>query len=552
MAGFLEIRLQNARDSGKLNWRNFRRSGGRLQSPHRFGVVRWSGARIRQRQVERALSSKLRVVFNVMVGAMKTLLCLLSVALLAATAANAQDACTCYQVVPQVQYRPQPVTEYKLVEETVYEKQQQTSYKPVWKTERRERRTIVRKPVYETSERVEEETVMKKIVETVYEEKRFEETLLENVTEIQDREVVVETPVTETSYREQATKVLKPVTETVNQSENVTVYRPQTVAEQAYATTLIPNSQWVLQDGGYGRSRLQYVPSGYYPDPATGVVSYYRGGFRWVPTQRPDSYQLQTTQTPVVTPYTVERTTLIPETVTVQRPVQTTRYVEEVVTERIPVTTQTTRREVVTQKVPVVVQRPSKRIVTEKVPVEKVRYVPYVVTKKTPITKVTYIDEEQVEPYDVQVLTYVAETSEVQVPKRVRRWVPITTTHLVPETQFVPRVIAESTTGPAAVPRVESGATMTEAARVPSTPEPQVFYGTPVVTERPAESVLVGETSVAKPATELTDVDSPSPPAVEDNRSGSDDVGDPSKSETAPKTPEKPQEADKVPELSQG
>jgi hypothetical protein len=283
--------------------------------------------------------------------------------------------------------------------------------------------------------------------------------------------------------------------------------------------------------------------------------------------------QAVTTQTPAVVPYTVQRTAMVPETMTVQRPVQMTRYVEEVVTERVPVTTQSTRREVLTRKVPVVVQRPSKRIVTEKVPVEKVRYVPYVVTKKTPITKVTYQEEEVVEPYDVQVLSYVSETSEVQVPKRVSRWVPITTTRLVPETQYVPRVLVESTTwGPvgsrlsseagavvsgSAIPRVyESTPSISSpqtTARLPLNGESQIIYGTTVVTERPAESVLQSPTEAAKPVTELEDVEAPKPPAAEDNRSGTDDVNAPEKAASDPtENQTNDAEADKVPSLEQG
>lgn len=344
------------------------------------------------------------------------------------------DGCQQYALVPSTVMRPNTVTTYKYVEETKYETEKVTRYKPVWKTEKRERKTTSYKPVRRTKFREEKQIVYKPVVERSFREETVEETVYETVTEMREQKRYVQKPMIERSFREERVVVRKPVTETRMETENVTVYRPVTETRTAYMPSVATVNQLAYQPGRV-RNRLQFLRPGYYPDPA-GQMTYKTGGFYWVPQQNAGSYQMQSTTVPTVTAQQFQQTTMRPEIVTRQKPVQVTRYVDTIETRKVPIETQTTRTEVVVEKVPVEVQVPKVRRTTRKVPIEKVTYVAQEVVKRIPYTEIEYETVETIEPYEVQVKQMVAETSERVVPRRVLRRIPVESTGMVPVTTY--------------------------------------------------------------------------------------------------------------------
>ncbi len=137
---------------------------------------------------------------------------------------------------------------------------------------------------------------------------------------------------------------------------------------------------------------------------------------------------------PILIPQQVARTSYVPETVQVQKPVQVTQYVEQVETRRVPVQVTKTSSEIQVVKTPVTVQKPVTRIRTERVPFQNVKYKEEIMVRRVPVTETTYQRVEQVEPYEVEVCRWVAETKEVQVPRTVTRRVEYSVDQLVPET----------------------------------------------------------------------------------------------------------------------
>ncbi len=342
----------------------------------------------------------------------------------------ANDHCVRYALIPQTVMRPQKVTSYKWVEETKYETEKVTTMKPVWKTEQKERTTVSYKPVVKTKFREQRVVEYERVVETSFKEITEEKTVYETVTEMRDQERIVETPIVETSYRDEKYVVRKPVTETQMQSENVTVYRPQTTSHTTYVPTVTPVNQLVYQPGRT-RNRLQFLRPGYYPN-SNGQMAYKTGGLYWVPQQNAGGYQVQTQNVVGYTPQQINQTTLVPETVTRQKPVEITRYVDTVETRRVPIKTQRMKREVITEKVPVTVRKPRIVRTTRKEPIETVRLVPKEVVKKIPYQETTYERVETKEPYEERTQSWVSETSERIVPRKVYRRVPVESTQMVP------------------------------------------------------------------------------------------------------------------------
>ncbi len=345
----------------------------------------------------------------------------------------AQDPCVQYQLVPRTIYEQKKVTTYREVMETQYQTQRTTSYKPVWTTERRENRYSVLKPVTETSFREERYTVLKPVTETGFREETFEETTWETITEMREEQVVEEKPIVETSFREEQVRVSKPVVETMMQEQNVTVYRPTTVNETQYVpgTTAVNSFNLAMTPGS---TRLQWLQPGFRFDPVTGQNVWQRAGLHWVQSPATAYYVPQTTLMPTVTPQTVQRTSLVPETVVRKEPVQVTRYVDEIITRKVPVETRRTERQIITRKVPVQVQKPVKRLVTKRIPIERVTYERQEMVRKVPVTEQRFETVERVDYEDVQVCRWQEVESEVQVPLVVTRRIPVETTMSVPRT----------------------------------------------------------------------------------------------------------------------
>ncbi len=334
----------------------------------------------------------------------------------------AQDDCAGYMLIQKTVYEQTPVTMTQLVNETVYQKQKVTEYKPVWQTEKRERRTTVLKPVHETSERVERYRVRWPVTETKYRERQYEETVYETSTELQEQQVVVEEPVYETQTREERVVVKRPVTEQLIRHDTTTVYRPALVEGTELTTANLQIDQLVPTPGT--RARVQRLTPGYYTDPVTGQTVFRRRGLYWV--ANPPSYQLQSTNVPVLAIQPSSELTLVPETVTTQTPVEVTRYVEAVETRKVPIQVEKTVRRIETRKVPVQVKKPKIIVRTERVPYEETRYVEQIIEQKIPVSKITYETVERVEPYEASVCSWMPITREIEVPRVVPKEVEVT------------------------------------------------------------------------------------------------------------------------------
>lgn len=283
--------------------------------------------------------------------------------------ASGQMVSPAYRIQCQTVYEEQPVTTWRLQYETVLQEQQVTTQKPVWETEQRVRRVTVAKPVTETSTRIERHTVRRAVWDT--------------------------------ETRTQQRTVRRPVTEQVMQSRNVVTCEPVTTMRTQLVDQGSWTTQWAFQPGRV-TNRLQWLSSGWVPDPATGQMTFQRGGFHWVPTQAPGTFQPQQQWVSNVVEQQVAETTFQQRVVTEQVPVTVTRFVDEVIQEPIQVQ--------VCRWVDEVVERPIQ-----------------VTTQRTEF-------ETREEPVQVQVCRWVTETRTVQVPHTVAKWVQQTSTRLVPRT----------------------------------------------------------------------------------------------------------------------
>jgi len=472
-------------------------------------------------------------------GSLLTVLIVWNVGFASSTSAQTQtgDTFSRYALVPRKVMRPRKVITYKYVDETTYVTEKTTNYKPVWKMVDKERVTTEMKPVVETKYRDEKRTTYKRVVETAYRDEIVEETSYETRIEMQDRKRIVEKPVLETQYRDEKVVVQKPVTETQMQSEDVTYYKPVKTTETQYTQGYQTVNQLTYQPGAV-RNRLQFLRPGYYPN-GYGGMDYKTGGLYWVPQQNVGGYRPQTTVVPTVTPQQIEKTQLVPEVVTRQKPVQVTKMVDTIETRRVPYQTETMRQQVVVDKVPVEVQVPVVRKVVKKVPYEKVTLVPETVVEKVPYEVTRYEKVETVEPFQERVQEYVAETSERQVPKTVTRRIPVETTEMVEVTEMV-RVPVDNRGYPLQSVTAEKPAVVGEEYR--STPSvvplsnTQVVEGSTLNSQFPGKTITVRDArpkvkvddanlrSVFKPSGDRTETQKP--PLPEKNPTSVDEQGD--------------------------
>ena len=420
---------------------------------------------------------------------------------------SAQSGC---QLVPQTILEPQTVTNYRWELQTEYETRQVTVAKPITVTETRERRNIVYKPVQKNRILEEQYEVLKPITETSYREQEVQETVYETSTEMQTQQSVIEKPVIETQYRDEQVIVRKPVTQTMLQTENVTAYRPQTVAQTVYTPTNVVVPQAVRQP--FFNNRLQWLPGGYYYDPLTGIPSWQRTGFHWVPNQP----VVQSVVQPALVPTQQFETAYVPEIVQTQKPVTVTSWQDTVETRRVPYEVQRTERVIENRQVPVEVRKPIVRTKVEKVPVETVRYEKQMMVRRVPFVETTYEKVEQVEPYQVQVQKWVNETSSIQVPKQVWKrvesqsvqMVPRTVMHSVPVDAFgnllytvPPTVVVNAPAQPSSV--ANQSTVVANSAPVTSTAANGLSGNLSTELRLPGNSVLQGSsTTVAKPTVE--------------------------------------------------
>jgi hypothetical protein len=347
----------------------------------------------------------------------------------------AQECCQEYRLVPEKYFEEEQVTTYKLQKETHYETRKVTTYKPVVTTEMRRREYTVAKPVIETSEREEKYTVLKPVWETSYRDEVHEETSYQTETKMRVEQYVVRKPVWKTEYREERQTVRRPVTETYLQSQQVTTYKPVTSV-----------SSELVDQGGFTnnivyqptvRNRLQFTGPQPTWNPNTGLMGVARGGLRWVPTVGPGNYYVQPQYVPNIVEQQTYKTSLIPETVTVERPVEFTKYVDQVITRKVPVQTMETVEEYQERRIPVTVQKPVTTQVVKKVPVRTMRWQEQVVVKKVPVQRTTYKYETKVEEYPVKIERIEPHVEYVEQPTTVYKTVPVITKRVVEKTRLI-------------------------------------------------------------------------------------------------------------------
>ncbi|HMP79249.1 MAG TPA: hypothetical protein PKD54_07345 [Pirellulaceae bacterium] len=373
-----------------------------------------------------------------------------------------------YRWVPQVVYEDQPITASRWVTETQYETQQVTEYRGEWVDEPRQRRVVTHKPV--RRERVLEErySVLKPVTETSYEERTVQETVYQDVVEYQQRQVIVNRPVIETIYQDQQHVVRRPVTQQYLQNEEVVTYKPQTTTQTYYLPATQQVVQPVLQPGAT-TSGLQWLPRGYYYDPALGQNVFRRGGLHWTQNQAPPVLNYQATQVPVLVPQQSTQTVMVPELVRQQRPVEVTTYQDVIETRKVPVQVQRTEQVVQTETVPVTVRKPVIQQRVEKVVVPP-RYEQQEVVRRVPFVETVYEPVEEVEYYTVRVFKSVPEVREVQVPRHVQKRIEYQTTQRVARTVWmkVPTdACGNPLPGPAQVSTVNSGWQAVQSTAVP-------------------------------------------------------------------------------------
>ena len=266
---------------------------------------------------------------------------------------------------------------YRLETKIVYDKQPVTTYRLKHEIVNEERQVM--KPVWQMESRV------RRVAKPVFE------------TETRVHRVTVRKPVTTTETRVRQQIVQQPVTTQVMKTQQRVVTQPVTTMHTQYVDQGQYVQQYVLQPGAT-RNRLQWLQGGYVQNPATGTMIYQRGGLHWVPTQSPNRYQLQQ------------------------------QYVPNVVAQQVPVTSY--QQSVVNEQVPVNVTQYQQNVVNQEYQVQVCKWVdevqdqPYQVTTQ----KIQYEDE----PYEVRVCKWVPDKQTVSYT--VAKWVPETTTRMVPRT----------------------------------------------------------------------------------------------------------------------
>ena len=157
-------------------------------------------------------------------------------------------------------------------------------------------------------------------METQYREQQQQRVRYQTEVQYREQRKVVMRPIEETSSRVQRTVVRKPVTKTVMQPRSYTTYQPVTTMQTQVTDTGSYVNQSVYQPGTV-QNRLRWIPGSYVTDPVTGVTSWKRGGFHWIPYQNAGRYRTYRQYVPNL----------------VSREVPVTRYVAKVVTEEHPV-----------------------------------------------------------------------------------------------------------------------------------------------------------------------------------------------------------------------
>ncbi|WP_210421385.1 hypothetical protein [Mariniblastus fucicola] len=342
------------------------------------------------------------------------------------TCAHAQSTpagCVQWKTYTDTVWVEQPVTENRVVSETSYEVKEITKSRPRWISEQRERTVTEEKPVEQTSERIVTRTVRKPVTTTKSRIKTRVEESYEDVTEMRDETYTVRKPVVETVIEKKEVRVRKPVTRRVVEKENVTVYRPVETTE----TKMVPGALVVPGYTGGARTRMKWLPRGYYGDPYTGQPVWRRPGLHWV--NEPNYGQ---NAVPVVVPQQQSTVNLVPQTIVEEKPVDVTTYVDEYETLETPVTRERIVEETRTRKVPYTVRIPKRKIIEEEIPYTETTYVDETITERVPYTETVMKTVTRREPYTQIKESWEDYTETIRVPKTTTKRVPYVTTYRVP------------------------------------------------------------------------------------------------------------------------
>ncbi len=333
------------------------------------------------------------------------------------------DGCTQWKTYTDTVWVDQDVTENRVINETSYETKEVTKSRPRWVSEERERTITEEKPIEQTSERVVTRTVRKPVTTTKTRIKTRVEKSYEDVTEMREETYTVRKPVTETVMEEQEVRVRRPVTKRSIKKEEVIVYRPQ----ESTQTTMVPGTLLVPGQQTASRPRPRWLAPGYYSDPYSGQSVWRRRGLHWV-----DQPQYGQTAVPVAIPQQSTTTTLVPETIVKEKPIEVTSYVDEYETRRVPVEVERIVEETRTRKVPVTVRVPKSKTIEEEIPYTETTYVDETITERIPYTETVMKRVTRKEPYTVMKESWQDYTETVRVPKTVSKTVPYVAKYRVP------------------------------------------------------------------------------------------------------------------------
>ena len=317
----------------------------------------------------------------------------------------------------------QEVTENRVINETSYETKEVTKSRPRWISKQRERTITTQKPVTKTSERVVSRKVRKPVTTTKSRIHTRVEESYEDVTEMRNETYTVQKPVTETVYETQEVRVRKPVTTRRIEKEEVTVYRPQ----ESTQTTMIPGTLLVPTQQPSARPRPRWLQRGYYSDPYSGQSVWRRGGLHWV-----DEPRIGQSAVPVAIPQQRTSTTLVPETIVKEKPIEVTSYVDEYETRKVPVEVERIVTETRTRKVPVTRRIPKRETIEYEVPYTETTYVDETITERIPVEETVMQTVTRREPYSVIEEKWEDYTETVRIPRTTTRRVPYVSMYRVP------------------------------------------------------------------------------------------------------------------------
>ncbi|MDR1384322.1 MAG: hypothetical protein LBJ67_10855 [Planctomycetaceae bacterium] len=313
---------------------------------------------------------------------------------------------------------------YRIEKETQYREEEQTSYRQVWDEEVRERKYTVYKNVPETTIKQEIYKVLRPTWATEYRDTSYDVIKTVPETSFHEEHRTVSRPVWETAERTIWQTVRRPVSETIMQERQYTVNRPVTT----YKTETVDRGQYVnytAVEPGKTYHRLAWQSGGTYVNPITGANRYQLPGLYWTPMQAESKLRQETIYQPNYVSQLVPVTTLMPETITEQSPVNRVTYQEERIARKEPYQVMRMVQEEVVNQVPVTTYRQVVQRVQQTTPVQVYKLETEEVAREIPVTTYKRIAEEHVEPYTVKIPRVEKVIQKVMKPYTVEKRIPL-------------------------------------------------------------------------------------------------------------------------------